>query len=103
MKTTMGELFAELNKDIKQTNSMSTREVDLNKVAEAMDKKMNEMMKKIEENKLPQQPQNAAEGAEKATEGNNPINKPTDLQKPTEGATEGATEGTEGGGEEGKE
>ena len=72
MKTSLSELFAELNKDITPANSMSTREVDLKKVAEAMDKKMNEMMNKIEENKHPQQPQNAAEeatgGGEEATE-----------------------------------
>ena len=95
MKTSMSELFAELNKDITPANSMSTREVDLKKVAEAMDKKMNEMMNKIEENKLPQQPQNAAEGAEKATEGNSTPEGAKEPQNATEEATGGGEEATE--------
>ena len=90
----MGELFAELNKDITPANSMSTREIDLNKVAEAMDKKMNEMMKKIEENKQPQQPQKAAEGAETATENKENTNNHAEPEKAAEEATGGGEEAT---------
>lgn len=94
MRTTMGELFAELNKDITPANSMSTREIDLNKVAEAMDKKMNEMMKKIEENKQPQQPQKAAEGVETATENKEDTNNHAEPEKAAEKATGGGEEAT---------
>ena len=91
MRTTMSELFAELNKDITPANSMSTREMDLNKVAEAMDKKLNEVMEKIEGNK---QPQKAAEGAETAPENKEDTNNHPEPEKAADEATGGGEEAT---------
>ena len=107
MKTTMDELFMELNKDNTPIN-LSTPGADLNQVAAEMDKKLNQLIDKIEKQK--EEPPKGTEGAGEPPKGTEGAGEPP---KGTEGAgeppkgTEGAgeppkgTEGAEGGGEGG--
>ena len=84
MKTTMDELFMDLNKDNKPI-SASIPGADLSQLEKMMDKKLTDLMDKIEKDKTPQQPQ---EGTEKPLE----EDKDTNTKEEATGGGEEATE-----------
>lgn len=91
MKTTMDELFMELNKD-NTPISASIPGADLSQLEKMMDKKLTDLMDKIEKDKTPQEPQ---EGTEKPLEEVKDTNTKEEPEKATEEATGGGEEATE--------
>ena len=91
MKTTMDELFMELNKD-NTPISASIPGADLSQLEKMMDKKLTDLMDKIEKDKTPHEPQ---EGTEKPLEEVKDTNANKEPEKAAEEATGGGEEATE--------